>query len=166
MNYIKITKHDIANGIGVRVVLWVSGCTVHCYNCQNPSTWNFTAGQPFTNDTMTELLEALSPDYISGLTLSGGHPLEQVNQQQISNIVKTVKTKLPSKTIWLYTGYTYEQILKSKFIANEILPYIDILVDGKYDYTKRDITLSWCGSSNQRVIDIQKSLKENKVIFI
>lgn len=165
MNYIKITKHDIANGIGVRVVLWVSGCTVHCYNCQNPSTWNFTAGQPFTNDTMTELLEALSPDYISGLTLSGGHPLEQVNQQQISNIVKTVKTKLPSKTIWLYTGYTYEQILKSKFIANEILPYIDILVDGKYDYTKRDITLSWCGSSNQRVIDIQKSLKENKVIL-
>ena len=165
MNYIKITKHDIANGLGVRVVLWVSGCTVHCYNCQNPSTWNFTAGQPFTNDTMTELLEALSPDYISGLTLSGGHPLEQVNQQQISNIVKTVKTKLPSKTIWLYTGYTYEQILKSKFIANEILPYIDILVDGKYDYTKRDITLSWCGSSNQRVIDIQKSLKENKVIL-
>lgn len=165
MNYIKITKHDIANGVGVRVVLWVSGCTVHCYNCQNPSTWDFTAGQPFTNNTMTELLEALSPDYISGLTLSGGHPLEQVNQQQISNIVKTVKTKLPSKTIWLYTGYTYEQILKSKFIANEILPYIDILVDGKYDYTKRDITLSWCGSSNQRVIDIQKSLKENKVIL-
>lgn len=165
MNYIKITKHDIANGIGVRVVLWVSGCTVHCCNCQNPSTWDFTAGQPFTNVTMTELLEALSPDYISGLTLSGGHPLEQANQQQVSNIVQTVKTKLPSKTIWLYTGYTYEQILKSKFIANEILPYIDILVDGKYDHTKRDITLAWCGSSNQRVIDIQKSLKENKVIL-
>ncbi|WP_417136627.1 anaerobic ribonucleoside-triphosphate reductase activating protein [Ruminococcus bromii] len=165
MNYIKITKHDIANGVGVRVVLWVSGCTVHCYNCQNPSTWDFTAGQPFTNDTMTELLEALSPDYISGLTLSGGHPLEQANQQQISNIVQTVKTKLPSKTIWLYTGYTYEQILKSKLIVNEILPYINILVDGKYDCTKRDITLAWCGSSNQRVIDIQKSLKENKVIL-
>lgn len=165
MNYIKITKHDIANGVGVRVVLWVSGCTVHCYNCQNPSTWDFTAGQPFTNNTMTELLEALSPDYISGLTLSGGHPLEQANQQQISNIVKTVKTKLPSKTIWLYTGYTYKQILKSIFIVNEILPYIDILVDGKYDYTKRDITLAWCGSSNQRVIDIQKSLKGNKVIL-
>lgn len=146
-------------------MLWVSGCTVHCYNCQNPSTWDFTAGQPFTNDTMTELLEALSPDYISGLTLSGGHPLEQANQQQISNIVQTVKTKLPSKTIWLYTGYTYEQILKSKLIVNEILPYINILVDGKYDCTKRDITLAWCGSSNQRVIDIQKSLKENKVIL-
>ncbi|RGF39381.1 anaerobic ribonucleoside-triphosphate reductase activating protein [Ruminococcus sp. AF42-10] len=165
MNYIKITKHDIANGVGVRVVLWVSGCTVHCYNCQNSSTWDFTAGQPFTNNTMTELLEELSPDYISGLTLSGGHPLDQANQQQISNIVKTVKTKLPNKTIWLYTGYTYEQILKSKFIVNEILPYIDILVDGKYDYTKRDITLAWCGSSNQRVIDIQKSLKGNKVIL-
>ena len=104
MNYIKITKHDIANGVGVRVVLWVSGCTVHCCSCQNPSTWDFTAGQPFTNNTMTELLEALSPDYISGLTLSGGHPLEQANQQQISNIVKTVKTKLPSK-------YGYIQVI-------------------------------------------------------
>lgn len=115
---------------------------------------------------MTELLEALSPDYISGLTLSGGHPLEQANQQQISNIVKTVKTKLPSKTIWLYTGYTYEQVLKSKFIVNEILPYIDILVDGKYDYTKRDITLSWCGSRNQRVIKVQESLKSEQVVTL
>lgn len=115
---------------------------------------------------MTELLEALSPDYISGLTLSGGHPLEQVNQQQVSNIVKTVKTKRPSKTIWLYTGYTYEQILKSKFIVNEILPYIDILVDGKYDYTKRDISLAWCGSSNQRVIKVQESLKSEQVVTL
>lgn len=139
---------------------------MHCYNCQNPSTWNFTAGHPFTNDTMTELLEALSPDYISGLTLSGGHPLEQANQQQVSNIVKMVKTKLPSKTIWLYTGYTYEQILKSKFIANEILPYIDILVDGKYDHTKRDITLAWCGSSNQRVIKVQESLKLGQAVTL
>lgn len=115
---------------------------------------------------MTELLEALSPDYISGLTLSGGHPLEQANQQQISNIVQTVKTKLPSKTIWLYTGYTYEQILKSKLIVNEILPYIDILVDGKYDCTKRDITLAWCGSSNQRVIKVQESLKSEQVVTL
>ena len=147
MNYIKITKHDIANGIGVRVVLWVSGCTVHCYNCQNPSTWDFTAGQPFTNNTMTELLEALSPDYISGLTLSGGHPLEQVNQQQISNIIKTVKTKLPSKTIWLYTGYTLKEIEDS--FRNEIIPYIDYLVDGRFEIDKRDISLKFRGSSNQ-----------------
>lgn len=166
MNYIKITKHDIANGIGVRVVLWVSGCTMHCHNCQNPTTWDFNAGQAFIKDTMSELLEALSPDYISGLTLSGGHPLEQANQQQISNIVKTVKTKLPSKTIWLYTGYTYEQILKSKFIVNEILPYIDILVDGKYDETQRDISLVWCGSKNQRVIRVQKSLNAGKIITL
>lgn len=166
MNYIKITKHDIANGIGVRVVLWVSGCTMHCHNCQNPTTWDFNAGQAFIKDTMSELLEALSPDYISGLTLSGGHPLEQANQQQISNIVKTVKTKLPSKTIWLYTGYTYEQILKSKFIVNEILPYIDILVDGKYDETQRDISLAWCGSKNQRVIRVQKSLNAGKIITL
>lgn len=166
MNYIKITKHDIANGVGVRVVLWVSGCTMHCHNCQNPTTWDFNAGQAFIKDTMTELLEALSPDYISGLTLSGGHPLEQANQQQISNIVKTVKTKLPSKTIWLYTGYTYEQILKSKFIVNEILPYIDILVDGKYNESQKDISLAWCGSKNQRVIRVQKSLNVGKIITL
>lgn len=165
MNYIKITKNDIANGIGVRTVLWVSGCTMHCKECHNQSTWNFKVGQPFTNDTMNELLNSLIPDYVAGLTLSGGHPLEKQNQQQVADIVKTVKTKYPTKTIWLYTGYLYEDILKMPFVARNILPYIDILVDGKYDCTKRDITLAWCGSSNQRVIDVQKSLKENKVIL-
>ena len=165
MNYIKITKNDIANGVGVRTVLWVSGCTMHCKECHNQSTWDFNAGQPFTNDTMNELLNSLIPDYVAGLTLSGGHPLEKQNQQQIANIVKTVKAKYPTKTIWLYTGYLYENILKMPFVVRNILPYIDILVDGKYDCTKRDITLAWCGSSNQRVIDVQKSLKENKVIL-
>lgn len=165
MNYIKITKNDIANGVGVRTVLWVSGCTMRCKECHNQSTWGFNAGQSFTNDTMNELLNSLIPDYIAGLTLSGGHPLEKQNQQQIANIVKTIKAKYPTKTIWLYTGYLYENILKMPFVVRNILPYIDILVDGKYDCTKRDITLAWCGSSNQRVIDIQKSLKENKVIL-
>ena len=165
MNYIKITKNDIANGIGVRTVLWVSGCTLHCKECHNQSTWDFNAGQPFTNDTMNELLNSLIPDYVAGLTLSGGHPLEKQNQQQIVNIVKTVKAKYPTKTIWLYTGYLYEDILKMPFVVRYILPYIDILVDGKYDCTKRDITLAWCGSSNQRVVNVQKSLKENKVIL-
>lgn len=165
MNYIKITKNDIANGVGVRTVLWVSGCTMRCKECHNQSTWDFNAGQPFTNDTMNELLNSLIPNYVAGLTLSGGHPLEKQNQQQIANIVKTVKAKYPTKTIWLYTGYLYENILKMPFVVRNILPYIDILVDGKYDCAKRDITLAWRGSSNQRVIDIQKSLKENKVIL-
>lgn len=165
MNYIKITKNDIANGIGVRTVLWVSGCTMRCKECHNQLTWDFSVGQPFTNDTMNELLNSLIPDYVAGLTLSGGHPLEEQNQQQVADIVKTVKAKYPTKTIWLYTGYLYENILKMPFVVRNILPYIDILVDGKYDCTKRDITLAWCGSSNQRVIDIQKSLKENKVIL-
>lgn len=165
MNYIKITKNDIANGVGVRTVLWVSGCTMHCKECHNQSTWDFNAGQLFTNNTMNELLNSLIPDYVAGLTLSGGHPLEKQNQQQIANIAKTVKAKYPTKTIWLYTGCLYENILKMPFVVRNILPYIDILVDGKYDCTKRDITLAWCGSSNQRVIDIQKSLKENKVIL-
>lgn len=165
MNYIKITKNDIANGVGVRTVLWVSGCTMHCKECHNQSTWDFSTGQPFINDTMNELLNSLIPDYVAGLTLSGGHPLEEQNQQQVADIVKTVKTKYPTKTIWLYTGYLYENILKMPFVVKNILPYVDILVDGKYDYTKRDITLAWCGSSNQRVVDVQKSLKENKVIL-
>lgn len=138
---------------------------MRCKECHNQSTWDFNAGQPFTNDTMNELLNSLIPNYVAGLTLSGGHPLEKQNQQQIANIAKTVKAKYPTKTIWLYTGCLYENILKMPFVTRNILPYIDILVDGKYDYTKRDITLAWCGSSNQRVIDIQKSLKENKVIL-
>ena len=166
MNYIKITKNDIANGVGIRTVLWVSGCTMHCKECHNQSTWNFNEGQPFTNDTMNELLNSLIPDYVAGLTLSGGHPLEEQNQQQVADIVKTVKAKYPTKTIWLYTGYLYENILKMPFVVKNILSYVDILVDGKYDYTKRDITLAWCGSSNQRVVDVQKSLKENKVILL
>lgn len=165
MNYLKITKNDIANGIGIRTVLWVSGCTMHCKECHNQSTWDFSTGQPFINDTMNELLNSLIPDYVAGLTLSGGHPLEEQNQQQVADIVKTVKAKYPTKTIWLYTGYLYEDILKMQFVVKDILPYVDILVDGKYDYTKRDITLAWCGSSNQRVVDVQKSLKENKVIL-
>lgn len=165
MNYIKITKHDIANGSGIRVVLWISGCTMFCKQCQNSSTWDFNAGKLFTENTKAELLEVLEPEYISGLTLSGGHPLELQNQNQVVDIVKTVKDKFPMKTIWLYTGYTYEETLKMPFVLKNIFPYIDVLVDGKYDYTKRDITLAWCGSSNQRVIDVQESLKRDKVIL-
>lgn len=165
MNYIKITKHDIANGSGIRVVLWISGCTMFCKQCQNSSTWNFKAGKLFTENTKDELIEALEPEYISGLTLSGGHPLESQNQNQVVDIIKVVKDKFPMKTIWLYTGYTYEEILKMPFVLKNIFPYIDVLVDGKYDYTKRDITLAWCGSSNQRVIDVQESLKRDKIIL-
>nr|DAT91119.1 MAG TPA: 4Fe-4S single cluster domain protein [Caudoviricetes sp.] len=175
MNYIKISKYDIANGTGIGVVLWVSGCNRHCHGCHNPQTWDFNAGQPFTEDTMQELLEALNKPYISRLTLSGGHPLESQNLETVYQIVKTVKEKFPNKKIWLYTGYTWEEILNNdkenkRANTNSISPLdivrcCDILVDGKYEKDKRDISLAFAGSSNQRVVDIQKSFKQNKVVL-
>ena len=175
MNYIKISKYDTANGIGIGVVLWVSGCNRHCFGCHNPQTWNFIAGQPFTEDTMQELLEALDKPYISRLTLSGGHPLEPQNLKIVYKIVKTAKEKFPSKTIWLYTGYTWEEILKqykawedhkvNGICSLDVVSYCDVLVDGRYENDKRDISLAWRGSSNQRVINVKESLNQGKVVL-
>ncbi len=175
MNYIKISKCDTANGTGIGVVLWVSGCNCHCHGCHNPQTWDFNVGQLFTEDTMQELLDVLNKPYISRLTLSGGHPLESQNLETVYQIVKTVKEKFPNKKIWLYTGYTWEEILNNdrenkRANTNSISPLdivrcCDILVDGKYEKDKRDISLAFAGSSNQRVIDIQKSFKQNKVVL-
>ena len=175
MNYHNITTDDMLNGDGLRTVLWVSGCQQKCNNCQNPQTWDFDSGIPFTDETMQELLDDLSLSYISGLTLSGGHPLEPQNLGTVYNIVKTFKEKFPNKSIWLYTGYTWEEILEKEksyedLEANGISPldivkYCDVLVDGKYEDDKRDITLAWRGSSNQRVINIQESLKQNKIVL-
>lgn len=173
MNYIKISKYDTSNGVGIGVVLWVSGCTCHCKNCHNPQTWNFNVGTVFTDDTMKELLLALNKPYISRLTFSGGHPLEPQNIDTVYKIIRTIHSKLPDKSIWLYTGYTWEEMLEKdkqyeKFEINTIFPlYVvkmcDVLVDGRYEDDKRDITLAWRGSTNQRVIDVQKSLKENRI---
>ena len=175
MNYHNITTDDMLNGDGLRVVLWVSGCSIHCFNCQNPQTHSFDSGIPFSNETMQELLDNLSQPYISGLTLSGGHPLELQNLETIYKIVKTVKEKFPNKSIWLYTGYTWGEILdKDKEYEEhevngisplDIVKCCDVLVDGRYEDDKRNISLAWRGSSNQRVISIQKSLKQNKVIL-
>lgn len=173
MNYIDIDKCDTANGTGVGVVLWVSGCNCHCYGCHNQLTWDFNAGQPFTEETMQELLEALDKTYISRLTLSGGHPLESQNLDVVRRIVEEVKEKFPSKKIWLYTGYTWEEILNgenkklniSAISPLDVVRFCDILVDGKYEEDKRNITLAWRGSLNQRVIDLQESFKQNKVVL-
>ena len=175
MNYEKIDKCSSSNGIGFRTVLWVNGCAVKCFNCQNPQTWDFDSGIPFTDETMQELLYDLSLPYISGLTLSGGHPLEPQNLDTVYKIVKTVKEKFPNKSIWLYTGYTWEEILeKDKSYEDlevngisplDVVKYCNVLVDGRYEDDKRDITLAWRGSSNQRVINIQESLKQNKMVL-
>ena len=164
MNYIKVTKNDIANGIGVGCVLWVSGCDIHCKNCHNQSTWDFNSGQLFTEDTMQEILLTLTKPYISRLTLSGGHPLDPHNAPEVLKIVKRVKMVFPNKDIWIYSGYTWEDIIKSNTLK-EILKYTDVLVDGAYVDKLRDISLAFRGSSNQRIIDVQKTLDSNEVVL-
>lgn len=164
MNYEKIDKCSVSNGVGVRTVLWVSGCDIHCRNCQNPQTWDFNSGIPFTDDTMQEILYDLSKTYIKGLTLSGGHPLDPHNAPKVLEIVKRVKMVFPNKDIWIYSGYEWENIIKDETLK-EILKYTDVLVDGAYIDELRDISLPFRGSSNQRIIDVEKSLAENKVIL-
>ena len=160
MNYIKISKYDTANGIGIGVVLWVSGCNRHCFGCHNPQTWNFIAGQPFTENTMQELLKALDKSYISRLTFSGGHPLEPQNLETVYKIVKMVKEKFPNKSIWLYTGFLWEEICKE-----EIVRYLDVCVDGEFEVDKKELSLKWKGSSNQRVIDVKATKKSGEGVL-
>lgn len=155
MNYHNITKDDMLNGDGLRVVLWVSGCNHHCFNCQNPQTWDENSGIPFDDSAEKELFEALDKSYISGVTFSGGDPLYPNNRSEITRIAKRIKAEFPNKTIWLYTGYKYEEIKDL-----EIMKYVDILVDGEFVQELADNNLHWRGSSNQRVIDI----KNNKVL--
>lgn len=152
------------NGDGLRVTCWISGCDIGCFNCYNPQTWDFNSGIPFTEDTMQEILYDLSKPYIKGLTLSGGHPLDPLNAPEVLKIVKRVKMVFPNKDIWVYSGYVWENIIKDETLR-EIMKYTDVLVDGAYVDELRDISLPFKGSSNQRIIDVPKSLAENKVIL-
>ena len=164
MNYEKIDKCSVSNGVGVRTVLWVSGCDIRCRNCHNPQTWDFDSGIPFTEETMQAILYDLSKPYIKGCTLSGGHPLDPHNAPKVLEIVKRVKMVFPNKDIWIYSGYEWENIIKDETLR-EILKYTDVLVDGAYVDELRDISLPFRGSSNHKIIDVQKSLVENKVIL-
>lgn len=170
MNYGEIKKHDIANGEGVRVSLFVSGCTHHCKGCFNQPTWDFAYGKPFTDDTKKELLKALENDFIDGLSLLGGEPFEPENQAELLPFLKEVKKKFPNKTIWCYTGYMLDNDLWQESRArceytDEMLSLIDVLVDGEFVEEKKDISLTFRGSSNQRIISVPMSLKQKKVIF-
>lgn len=164
MNYHNIKTDDMLNGDGLRVTCWVSGCSIRCFNCYNPQTWDFNSGIPFTENTMQEILYDLSKPYIKGLTLSGGHPLDPINAPKVLEIVKRVKMVFPNKDIWIYSGYVWEDIIKDD-ILKEILKRTDVLVDGAYIDELRDITLPFRGSSNQRIINVQESLNQNKVIL-
>ena len=164
MNYHNIKTDDMLNGDGLRVTCWVSGCNMGCFNCYNPQTWDFNSGIPFTEDTMQELLYDLSKPYIKGLTLSGGHPLDPRNAPKVLEIVKRVKMVFPNKDIWIYSGYVWEDIIKDNTLK-EILKCTDVLVDGAYVDELRDISLAFRGSSNQRIIDVKKTLDSNEVIL-
>ena len=160
MRYHNITKDDMLNGDGLRVVLWVYGCSHCCEDCQNPLTWDPNGGLPFDEAAKEEVFAELEKNYISGITLSGGDPLYPGNRMDIRNLVKEIREKYPKKTIWMYTGYEWE-IVRSF----DILKYVDVLVDGEYEKDKRDTQLHWRGSSNQRVIDVQESLKTGNVVL-
>lgn len=160
MRYHNITKDDMLNGDGLRVVLWVSGCDHCCKDCQNPITWDPNGGLLFDEEAKAELYEVLNRDYISGLTLSGGDPLYVTNREDILKLVKEVKEKFPKKTIWLYTGFLWESIKDL-----EIMNYIDVLIDGEFVAEQLNTQLYWRGSANQRVIDVQKSKTAEKVVL-
>lgn len=162
MNYHDIKKCDMLNGDGIRVSLWISGCEHNCNRCQNPQTWNVNGGIPFDEEAERELFESLKKPYISGITLTGGDPLHENNLQDVLNLVNKIRLLLPDKTIWLYTGYRFEECLGYK-TRKEIISKCDVLVDGKYIDKLRDISLKWRGSSNQRVIDVKSTLEHNCV---
>ena len=169
MNYAKINPNDIANGVGVRVTLFVSGCTHHCKGCFNSETWDFNYGTPFTEETENKILKLLEPYYIQGLTLLGGEPMEIQNQRALLPLLKKVRRMYPQKDIWCYSGYLFDtEILKGRAhceVTDEILSCIDVLVDGRFIEEKKNIMLKFRGSENQRIIDVKESIKQNKVII-
>lgn len=183
INYHNITHDDMNNGDGLRVVLWLSGCSHHCYNCQNPQTWNPDSGIPFDESAKQEIFNELSKDYISGITFSGGDPLHENNLDEVLKLIKEIRISYPEKTIWLYTGYEWNQIMNIKVtqpffscqdleskIQNmlkrqEIIKLCNVVVDGEYIDEQKDLTLKFRGSKNQRVINAPESLKQGKVVL-
>jgi len=164
MRYHNITKDDMLNGDGLRVVLWVAGCSHCCEGCQNPSTWDPNGGLPFDDGAKEEIFTELRKPYISGITFSGGDPMYCNNYQDIKNLAEEIKDKFPNKTIWMYTGDVWENLRE-----DPVMKYIDVLVDGEFHIEERDVQLLWKGSANQRVIDVAATLAsdtpENPVIF-
>lgn len=158
MRYHNITKDDMLNGDGLRVVLWVAGCEHCCEGCQNPMTWDPNGGLAFDESAKQEIFEQLDQSYISGITFSGGDPLHCANREGVKQLMMEIKEKYPDKTIWLYTGDSWENVKNYP-----MMKYIDVLVDGEFKLDLKDITLLWKGSSNQRVIDVQATLKQNDI---
>lgn len=181
MNYSGISECDVLNGNGFRVALFVSGCSHKCYNCQNPETWNKNFGNLFTEETKQYIFDCLDKPYISGLTLTGGDPLNENNLEETLGLVNEIRSSFPQKTIWLYSGYYWEEIFEPSFtsqsqewidkylsdceIRKQIIKQCDVMVDGRYVDSERDVSIPWRGSINQRVVDVQKSLEQNEVVL-
>lgn len=158
MRYHNITKDDMLNGDGLRVVLWVAGCSHCCKECHNPITWDPQGGLPFDDEAKQEIFDQLDKPYISGITFSGGDPLHAANRLEVRNLMEEIKDRYPNKTIWLYTGDIWENVCHYP-----LMQYVNVLVDGEFKAELKDVRLLWKGSSNQRVIDVQQSLKQPDV---
>ncbi|MDE5934020.1 MAG: anaerobic ribonucleoside-triphosphate reductase activating protein [Lachnospiraceae bacterium] len=170
MYYSEIKECDIANGPGVRVTIFVSGCTHRCKGCFNEMTWDFQYGREFTEDDANKIINLLEPSYIAGLTLLGGEPMEYRNQQGLLPLLRKVKETYPDKTVWCYTGYLYEKDILENFCGKweetkEMLSYLDVIVDGEFVEELKDIRLRFRGSSNQRIIDVRKSRESEEIVF-
>lgn len=176
MNYLKIEHEDVCNGSGLRCTIWFTSCSHMCKGCFNKETWDPDSGILFDESAKQEIFNELSKDYISGITLSGGDPLHENNLSEVLSLVEEIRNLFPSKTIWLYTGYTWENLIdgihypldatwEDIVLRKSIIKLCNVLVDGEYIDEQRDITLQWRGSSNQRVIDVQKSLEQGKVVL-
>ena len=169
MKYSAIKYCDVANGPGVRTTLFVSGCTHHCPGCFNKETWDFNHGELFTEEIENQILDSLKPDYIKGLTLLGGEPMEKENQRALLNLLRKTKKLYKDKNIWCFTGYLLEDLLENGKqhieCTDEILSYIDVIVDGEFIESLKNLMLVFKGSSNQRTIDVQKSLKEKQIVL-
>ena len=170
MNYCNIKNCDIANGTGVRVSLFVSGCRNHCKGCFQKETWDFSYGEEFTKETEDKILEMLAPTYINGLTILGGEPFEEENQRALLPFVKRVRAAYPEKDIWVFSGYTLEELLTEGMrprceVTDEFLSLIDILVDGRFEEDKKNISLKFRGSENQRIIDLKKSAGTGEIVL-
>lgn len=160
MNYHNITTDDMLNGDGLRTVLWTAGCSHHCHGCHNPITWDGNGGLPFDEKAEDELFSDLSKPYISGITFSGGDPLFEQNRSEVGRLIRRFVSEFPNKTVWLYTGYVWEDICDLPFIK-----YVDVLVDGRFEQARADKKIHWAGSSNQRVIDVKKTLEKGDVVL-
>lgn len=176
MYYSGIEPCDVLNGTGFRTVIWTSGCSIGCKGCFNPSTHNPNYGKEYTQEIQKYLLDCLSKDYIDGITITGGNPLESYNLDEVLSLIQEIREKFPNKTIWLYTGYSFSEIFRGQastisqdgmdnFKRREIIKSCDVVVDGRYIDEQRDVTLKWRGSKNQRVISIPETLKQGKVVL-